>query len=59
MVHSKQVFHFNCVRFNEFPLYVFVLSIVFYKIVCFEKYSQEFSGTAVVSLLCMHIYTYI
>ena len=22
VVHSKQVFHFNCVRYNEVPLYI-------------------------------------
>ena len=30
VVHSKQVFHFNCVRFNEVPLYVFTGFLVLF-----------------------------
>ena len=27
VVHSKQVFRFNCVRFNEVPLYIIEMHI--------------------------------
>ena len=31
VIHSKQVFHFNCVRFNEVPLYIPILYVIMYR----------------------------